>query len=260
MCADIAIQCYCELQHTKHSFTILGCCFKQGIVLPRVSTYNTILEGFINENKTHEAERLFKKLFNKNQLLCEPDISTYNTMIEGLCKVGNNFIAIALLRLMDGRGGCCKPDVVSYNTIIDSLCNDVGVMIDDAFKLFNEMVFLKGIRPDVVTYNSLIYAFSKLGRWDTVCEMLKQMEDESISLDMKTCNIIVDTLCKQDNLKAAEAVFLMMIESDEYLPDIVTCNSLIDGYCSRRQMSKALELFHMLETMDLEPNILPTTS
>ncbi|PWA73578.1 tetratricopeptide-like helical domain-containing protein [Artemisia annua] len=101
----------------------------------------------------------------------------YSTMIKGLCKVSNNVIAVALLRLMDERG--CKPDVVVYNTIIDSLCKDK--LIDEAFKLFKEMVFQKGISPDAITYSSLIDGLRKLGRWDEAPKMLQEMLDDGIS-------------------------------------------------------------------------------
>ena len=61
---------------------------------------------------------------------------------------------------MDKRG--CKPDVMTYSTIIDSLCKDE--MVDDALKLFNEMILHKGILPDVVTYSSLIRGLCNQGR------------------------------------------------------------------------------------------------
>ncbi|PWA54369.1 pentatricopeptide repeat protein [Artemisia annua] len=86
--------------------------------------------GFVREDDlTMEAERLFKMSFrnSSDQLSCEPDVVTYNAMIQGLCKVGNTFTGVGLLRLMDARG--CNPDIVTYNTLVDSFCKDK--MIDD---------------------------------------------------------------------------------------------------------------------------------
>ncbi|XP_071705404.1 pentatricopeptide repeat-containing protein At5g25630-like [Rutidosis leptorrhynchoides] len=268
--ADSVIKCYYQLQQTIVSFPLIGYFFKQGIVCNNVSIYNTILDGFIGEDKTHEAERLFKKMFifnnNNNNNTDElelvypkPDIDSYNTMLKGLCKVGDNFTAIALLRIMDGRGGCCKPDVVSYNTLINGLCIDPGVVntIDDALKLFNEMFFIKGICPDADTYDSLIYAFCKLGSWDEVCKMVKRMEDdENMSLDMGIFNIIVNALCKQNKSKEAWDVFIYMLENG-YHPDKVTFNSVIKMFCSQGgMMNAAMETFNLLEkTTGIEPDI-----
>ncbi|XP_071705390.1 pentatricopeptide repeat-containing protein At2g03880, mitochondrial-like [Rutidosis leptorrhynchoides] len=267
--ADSVIRCFCQLQLTELSFTVLGCCFRQGIVPPDASIYNTILDGFIGEDRTHEAERLFKKMFifnNNNDdddestdqllLLSKPDIVTYNTMLKGLCKVGDNFTAIGLLRLMNGRG--CKPDIVSYNTVIDGLCSDLGLVntIDDTLKLFNEMVFIKGVRPDADTYKSLIYAFSKLGSWDELHKMVKQMVDESICVDRNMVNIIVGELCKQGIYKDALGVYRRMLESGhkKYRPDLITYKLLIHLASSLGRVSYAWKLYRRLKKRGMKPD------
>ncbi|KAF5775243.1 putative tetratricopeptide-like helical domain superfamily [Helianthus annuus] len=140
---SIAIKCCCQMSRTNDGLALLASCFRRAVV-PDVCTFNTLLDGLVLEDRILEAERLFKKLIKHK--LCEPNVVMYSTMIKGLCKVGNNDIAIGLLRLMDERG--YKPDTVVYNTIIYSLCKDK--LIDDAYKLFNEMVFAKGIQPDML--------------------------------------------------------------------------------------------------------------
>ncbi|GKE46325.1 tetratricopeptide-like helical domain-containing protein, partial [Tanacetum coccineum] len=196
-----------------------------------------------------EAERLFKTLF-RNDNSCDPDVITFNAIIEGLCKTGNNFTSVGLLRLMDARG--CKPDIVMYNTLIDSFCKDK--MIDDASNLFREMVSGKNILPIVHTYNSLIYAFSKMGRWDGVTRMLKQMKELKICLYRKTFRIVIKALCKQGKIKEAKDVIDIMVESGRY-PDIVIFNALIDGYSLLGDMAEARNTFDLLHYRRVEPNV-----
>ncbi|GJT42844.1 hypothetical protein Tco_0951559 [Tanacetum coccineum] len=129
---NIIIKCCCHLYRTNEAFAVFAWNFKRGII-PNVVTFSSLLNGLVLEHKILEAEIFFKKLIKDK--LCEPNVVMYNTMIKGLCKIGNNNIAIQLLRLMDEKG--CKPNVVTYNTIIDSLCKDK--MVEDAFKLFKEM-------------------------------------------------------------------------------------------------------------------------
>ncbi|MFS7985817.1 putative tetratricopeptide-like helical domain superfamily [Helianthus anomalus] len=59
-------------------------------------------------------------------------------------------------------------------------------MMDDAFKLFKEMVFEKGILPNVITYTSVIHGLCNLGRWDEASKLLEEMEDEKTSPDVPT--------------------------------------------------------------------------
>ncbi|KAJ0702942.1 putative tetratricopeptide-like helical domain superfamily [Helianthus annuus] len=230
--ASIVIKCYSHLYHTQSGLTVLACCLKHGIPLDHTWAYNTLIKGFIFEDKTHEAERVFKNLIRHR--LCEPDLVTYNTMITGLCKIGDALTAVSLLRLMDGRG--CKPNLDTYNIIIDSLCKDL--MVDEAFKLIKRMDF----PPDVVTYNSLVSALCQLDRWDDVSRMMKQMEDVSISPDIKTFNAIVDALCKRGSMEEAEAVVDIIYDNFHMHVDTATVNSLIFGHCLRGDMANAREL------------------
>ncbi|KAJ0716900.1 putative tetratricopeptide-like helical domain superfamily [Helianthus annuus] len=250
---NIAIKCCCQMSRTNDGFALLGCCFRRALV-PNVLTFSTLLDGLIREDRIIEAERLFKKLIK--QKLCEPDVVMYSTMIKGLCKFGNNDIAIGLLRLMDERG--CKPNVVVYSTIIDSLCKDK--LIEDAFKLFNEMVFHKRILPDVITYTSLIYGLCNLCHWDEVSKLLKEMEEDvRISPNFQTFSILVDAFCKEGRVDEAEAVIDIMVERGE-VPDIVTYSSLIDGYCLRGEMTKARSIFDSLTSKGLVPNVVTYNS
>ncbi|KAI3829030.1 hypothetical protein L1987_03144 [Smallanthus sonchifolius] len=249
---SIAIKCCCQLYRTNDGFALLCCCFWRAVV-PDVFIFSTLLDGLVLEDRILEAERLFKKLIKHR--LCEPNVVMYNTMIKGLCKFGNNVMAIGLLRLMDERG--CKADVVTYNTIMDSLCKDK--MIDDAFKLFKEMVFEKGILPNVITYTSLICGLCNLGRWEEVSKMLKEMEDVRISPNLQTFTVLVDAFCKEGKVDDAEAVIDIMVERGE-VPNIVTYNTLIDGYCLRGEMSKARTVFDSLTSRGLVPNVITYSS
>ncbi|GKA20643.1 putative tetratricopeptide-like helical domain superfamily protein [Tanacetum coccineum] len=220
---SIVIKCCCQLHHTKDGLLALGFCFTRAIV-PNVFIFSALLDRLILEDRILESDIFFKKLIKEK--LCEPNVVMYTIMIKGLCKISNNVIAISLLRLMDERGS--KPNVVTYSTIIDSLCKDK--LIDEAFKLFKEMVFQKGIKPNVTTYNSLIDGLCNLGRWEEASKMLKYMLDGRISLDVQTFSILVDVYCKESKIKEAENVINKMLERG-IISDIVTYNSLIDGYC-----------------------------
>ncbi|GJS86293.1 tetratricopeptide-like helical domain-containing protein [Tanacetum coccineum] len=209
---NIVIKCCCHLYRTNEAFAVFGWNFKRGII-PDVVTFNTLLNGLVLEHKILEAEIFFKKLIKDK--LCEPNVVMYSTMIKGLCKIGNNIIAIQLLRLMDEKG--YKPNVVTYNTVIDSLCKDK--MIDDAFKLFKEMVFQRGISPDVITYNCLIDGLCNLGRWEVASKMLQEMLDVGISPNVHTFNILVDAFCKDGRSRRKRRMFQC-------------CHVCLEGFCS----------------------------
>ncbi|THG14645.1 hypothetical protein TEA_023838 [Camellia sinensis var. sinensis] len=201
---NIAINCCCRLDQVHFGFSLLGSLFKRGYT-PDATTFNTLINGLILQDKTPEAVELFKKLITTKEI--EPDVIMYGTIVNGLCRTGNTIRAVSLLRMMEEGSG--KPDTVVYSTIIDSLCKDR--MVDDAVKLFTEMNE-KGIFPDVVTYTSLIHGLCNFGRWEEATEMLREMLDSGIAPNVHTFNVLVDACTKEGMMNEAEGVLEVMIQ------------------------------------------------
>ncbi|KAL0377028.1 UNVERIFIED_CONTAM: putative pentatricopeptide repeat-containing protein, mitochondrial [Sesamum calycinum] len=87
---NIAINCYCLLNHIDFGFAILGSFFKCGYE-PDVTTFNTLMKGLFLADRVVEAEKLFKKLLTLR--LCEPNEVMVLTVINGLCKAGHTLTA-----------------------------------------------------------------------------------------------------------------------------------------------------------------------
>nr|XP_043630521.1 pentatricopeptide repeat-containing protein At1g63330-like [Erigeron canadensis] len=252
---ETIIQCYSRLYDTEKIFMLLGFCIKRDHIQLSLVGYGKILDGFFEGESTHGAEKLFKK-FIKNKLLFEDRAYlNYDTMIQGLCKIGNHFKAIALLRLMDGRGGTYPSS--AYEIIIDSLCKDM--MIDDAFRLFEEMKFRRGIRPIYPVYDSLLYALSMSGRWNEVCRILKILHDEKITINWTTFSVLIKALCKQGKMKEAEIVNFMMLHILWFsFPDLETYTSLIEGYCLNGELKRAMSTLEFMQMQSPVARLKPT--
>ncbi|KAM1553562.1 hypothetical protein EV2_006552 [Malus domestica] len=129
----IVINCFCHLNQMGFGLSVLGKFFKLGFE-PDAATFNTLIHGFLLEDRVAEAAGLFKKMMESGN--CKPNVITFGTLVKGLCMKGNNNAAIQLLKKMEEGG--CRPDLVVYSTIIDSLCKDT--LLVDALNIFSEMV------------------------------------------------------------------------------------------------------------------------
>ncbi|KAK4339146.1 hypothetical protein RND71_040608 [Anisodus tanguticus] len=68
-------------------------------------------------------------------------------------------------RAFVGVHGTLSPDIKNKSIVIDALCKDRN--LDDAINLLNEMK-QKGIRPNIVTYSSLIDGLCNSVQWENV--------------------------------------------------------------------------------------------
>nr|XP_017190645.2 putative pentatricopeptide repeat-containing protein At1g12700, mitochondrial [Malus domestica] len=164
---NIIINCCCHLNQMGFGLSILGKFFKLSFE-PHVTTFNTLINGFLLEDRKADAVGILNKIMESGNW--KPTAVTFAILVKGLCMKGNNIGAIQLLNKMEE--GDCKPNMVIYSTIIDSLCKDT--LIVDALNLFSKMTS-KGIAPDVITYTCLIHGVCKLGEWKESIRLLNEM-------------------------------------------------------------------------------------
>ena len=68
------------------------------------------------------------------------------------------------------------------------------------------------------------------------------MVQKNISLDVYTFNTIIHALCKEGRFMEAKDMYDKMLERGQK-PDVVTFGALIKGYIFRNQVKKAKMLF-----------------
>ncbi|KAB2623298.1 pentatricopeptide repeat-containing protein [Pyrus ussuriensis x Pyrus communis] len=246
----IFMNCLCRLNRVDLGFPVLAITLKYGLE-PDAHCISTLLHGLCK--------------YKEKGSTC--DAITYATMINGLCKVGKISKAVEILKKMweDGR---FKPNKDCYNPIIDGLCKESRM--DDALTLFRDMISkkriqealtlletmtTKGIKPDVVTFNSLISASCKSGNWEEGVRLFKTMIGYGALPDIFTYNSVLDALCKEG--KTTEALNLVneMFRRGEK-PDVVTYNSLIKGLCRTSQWKEATRLFDEMVCHGILPDFI----
>ncbi|KAF0930986.1 hypothetical protein E2562_038554 [Oryza meyeriana var. granulata] len=72
------------------------------------------------------------------ELSCMPNVYSYNILLKGLCDENRSQEALELLHIMDDDRGGCPPNVVSYNTVIDGFFKEGD--LDKAYSTYREML------------------------------------------------------------------------------------------------------------------------
>ncbi|KAF8080054.1 hypothetical protein N665_0979s0010 [Sinapis alba] len=190
-------------------------------------TFNILINGFCKNSMVSEAFRVFK------YMECVPDLVTYNTIIGGLCRAGKVKTEHNVLN------GMVEIDVVSYTTVVRGYCTKQEV--DKALDVFNELVVTRGMKPNVVTFNTLIKGLSEAQRFDEIKQVLKLGDDIVFVPDACTFNVLIKAHCDGEDVDAAVEVFREMPR-----PDSASYSVLIRAMCLRREFERAERLFEEL--------------
>jgi pentatricopeptide repeat protein len=165
-------------------------------VVPDTHCFNALISGFAEAGRVDEAERWFAKITTVGRL--KPDLISYNALIKANEVAARPERALKLLQEMAHKvltslplsaslslcvcvcGPCpstvfdlvvqgVRPDVVSYNTVISSLAKARRGRrhMDQAQEVFDQMV-QQGVRPDATTFGALIHGHALVGDLETV--------------------------------------------------------------------------------------------
>jgi pentatricopeptide repeat protein len=114
-----------------HGFATFGRILKMGWMVNTI-VFNNLLQAVCAVKRTSNAMDIL--LRRMPELSCTPDVFSFNILLKGFCDENKSQEALDLLCMMANNGSSCAPDVVSYNTVIHGLCKEGQV--DNGYNLF----------------------------------------------------------------------------------------------------------------------------
>jgi len=152
------------------------------------------------------------------------DTTAYNCVLDVCVACNDQQAAKDLFKRMRDGG---HVDVISYNTYLKTLLSKRGGQASDIALTLQEMRG-QGLKPNQVTYNSLINAAISRGDLRVSWQYVEDMEDQGIQVDAFTCSILMKGV-KHSSKKEDVDKVLALIERAKVSPDEVLVNSLLDA-------------------------------
>ncbi|CAN1183523.1 Putative pentatricopeptide repeat-containing protein At1g02420 [Linum perenne] len=188
--------------------------------------------------QTVESFRKFKKL------VPEFDTTCFNALLRTLCQEKSMIDARNVYHRLKTE---FRPNSQTFNILLSGWKS-----VEEAEFFFQEMKEL-GVKPDVVSYNSLIDAYCKGGELNKAYETMEKMSDEDISPDVITHTSIIGALGLAGQPDKARHVLKEMREYGCY-PDVAAYNAVIRNYCIAKRLGDAYDLVDEMEAKGLAPN------
>ena len=150
-----------------------------------------------------------------------PGSAVFNYVITALSKGGEMEDAIAVMKIMEGRG--LRPDIYTYCVIMSGFAK--GGLMDEAYGIYREAK-KNHAKLSPVTYHILIRGYCKMEEYDKALNCLKEMKDYGVQPNADEYNKLIKTLClKAVDWCTAEKLLEEMKESGLFLKG--TTRSLI---------------------------------
>ncbi|KAF3673793.1 Pentatricopeptide repeat-containing protein [Capsicum annuum] len=266
-----------------HGLVKEGDCFRayqlleEGIqfgYLPSEFTYKLLVESLCHVNDLVKAKEVVNVMLNKNgvdrrriyniylralcavdnptellnvlvtmlQTQCQPDVITLNTVINGFCKMGRIEEAQKVFKDMM-MGKFCAPDGVTFTTVISGFLK-LG-KVEEALELLHRVMPESGLNPNVVTYNAVIQGLSKLHRIDEAMEVFRSMVSCGIGVDCMTYTIIIDGLFESDKVDEAKR-FWNDVVWPSGVHDSYLYAAILKGLCRSGKLHDACDFLYEL--------------
>ncbi|CAN0906532.1 Pentatricopeptide repeat-containing protein At1g19720 [Linum grandiflorum] len=211
-----------------------------------IVAWNSLIRGYCRKGQIEEALHLLNAMCKQG---VEPNSLTWTILVTGYNNIGDSDVALNIMKEMESSG--IELDVVAWTSMISGYAQS-NRQQSQALSLFKEMVSA-GAQPNQVTMAVAI----------SVCAYMRWLNDgleiHAFAIKMGFIddgvlvgNSLIDFYAKCEKLEAAQEVFDMMVEKDDY-----TWNSMIGGYIEAGYYRKAYEIFTKMQRMEKDAKTKP---
>ncbi|KAJ4795884.1 Pentatricopeptide repeat-containing protein [Rhynchospora pubera] len=209
-----------------------------GSLTVSVLSFNALLCAFRRSGLFEQVPNLFTSLSEEYHI--SPNDVSYSILIKSLCLSRKVEDALAMLKLMREEKGI-NPTPAIYYIVLYSLYKINK--FEEAELLWNEMVERTGCKPDDAAYNARIFYHATRLETDKVLGLIKEMETAGIKPNTITYNSLLRCHFKnerwEDAKKVYEQIFLMKVCK----PNAATFRILLEGFSQGGDFETGLEVF-----------------
>lgn len=225
---------------------------KAGPKMSRKLLPRTVLEaltGRIDGNHWESALKVFEIM--REQLWYRPNPRIYTKLLVMLGKCKQYERANSLFQLMIEEG--LEPSIESYTALVSAYSR--SGLLHKAFTVLEEMKRIPLCKPDVFTYSILIKSCVEYSRFDHVDRLLSDMSRNGIKPNTVTYNTILDAYGKVGKFKDMDDVISKMLEDQDSKPDVWTMNATMKAFGNRGHIGMMENCYEKFQDVGVQPDV-----
>lgn len=235
---------FCMTGEVEEASTVFQDMLSKGL-LPEAEVCNMLIEGHCQANNSNKVRELLTVMIKMKLRL---SISCYRNCVRWMCMEGRVSWVFSLKEVMLGQGNF--DNLVIYNILVFYLLSSGNSF--NVNKVLNELVE-NGLLPDEVTYNFLVYGFSKCKDVSGSGHYLSIMISKGLKPNIRSLRTVTRCLCDAGELEKALNLSQEMILNG-WVHDSIIQNSIVDGLLSCGKLQEAEHFLHSIVDKGLLPD------
>lgn len=211
-----------------------------------VYAYHLMMRIFAESNELKAMWKLVDEMIERG---CPTTARTFNIVICTSSRAG--LARKAVERFIRSKNFYFRPFKHSFNAI---LCSLLTVNQYTLIEWVYQQMIVEGHRPDILTYNVLMSAKYRLGKFDDFHGLLEEMASNGLSPDFHTYNIILHVLGRSDKPEAAYNLLNHMKEIG-IEPTVLHLTTLIDGLSRAGNLDACKYFFGEMKRYGCMPDV-----
>ena len=192
-------------------------------IKPTIVTFNIIIDAYIRNKDIQSAWKIFDDLV-KNQII--PDNFTLSTLFRGIRLPSHKDYLYRGLEIINSDN---NTDIILINVLLDSC---IKLKENEILcKLFDNVINgkINNVKPDLITYNTFIKGCAQLNLYDKVTGAFELLlKNDKIKPNDVTFNTLIDVFVRAKDMNK---VWFIISKMKEYgiKPDNFTYSTIIKG-------------------------------
>ena len=219
-------------------------------IKPSAITYGIMIKGYGQFKSLENAMKIYQIMKAENIKVNE---ITLGCLIDACIKCGNLNKALEIIEEQKN----VQMNTIIYTTLLKGFTKERNIA--KALETFSIMKGSSEMKPNIVTYNSLLDCAVQCNEFNKMDEIFKDIcenekKNPDCSPDLITYSTYVKGLCRCKRIDEAYNMFLMLRNSKSYQVDEVLYNSLLDGLIKSHKNEQALNIYNLMQQDKIKPS------
>ncbi|KAI3745831.1 hypothetical protein L6452_08242 [Arctium lappa] len=219
--------------------------------------FDLLIKACLQAKRINQGIEIARMLRSKG---IYPMISTCNSLIMSVSKHHGSVAGYEIYNELLGSGSKVTdtnsvrvkgvaPNVHTYNIIMHAFYRDG--LVENLERVWSDMI-VNNCFPSAYSYSVLMAAYCDNGRMEDAMKVWEEMGNKSFKHDVMAYNTIIGGFCEAGEVHKAEELFKEMGLSGEE-GTCVTYEHLINGYCKIGDVDSAMLLYNDMCSKGLMP-------